>query len=290
VSIDSPASLLRRFGLRAKKSWGQNFLSDPNLLSRIAAAVEARPGDTVLEFGAGLGHLTVHLLDLGMRVVAVERDRDLAGILRETLGDRERLTIVEANASTLSIREVAGGPARVVGNLPYHLSSPILFHTLAQRADVPRMVFTFQAEFVDRLVAPPGSRTYGALSVRAQALAEVDRLLDLPAGAFHPRPAVDSIAVALTPLAVPRFGTLDEAFFGKVVQGAFGQRRKTLANALLGAGLADARAALEAADIAPTRRAETVSVPEFVALAEAFREISGATLPGPGTRSSSDTA
>jgi len=290
VTIDSPASLLRRFGLRAKKSWGQNFLADPHLLSRIAAALEAQPGETVVELCAGLGHLTVHLLELGVRVVAVERDRDLAVILRETLGDQPRLTILEANASTLSVREAAGGPARVVGNLPYHLSSPILFHILAQRADVPRMVFTFQAEFVDLLVAPPGSRTYGALSVRAQAVAEVERLFDLSAGAFHPRPKVDSIAVALAPLPVPRFGALDGAYFGRVVQGAFGQRRKTLSNALIGAGFENARAALEAAGISPTRRAETVSVMEFVTLAESLLKLSGATRPAPGTRSSPDSA
>jgi 16S rRNA (adenine1518-N6/adenine1519-N6)-dimethyltransferase len=289
VSLDSPARLLRLFGLRAKKSWGQNFLSDPRLLSRLAAAVEAKPGDTVVELGAGLGHLTVHLLELGVRVVAVERDRDLAAALRATLGDRKGLMLVEANASTLSIREIAGGPARVVGNLPFHLSSPILFHVLAQRRDVPRMVFTLQAEFVDRLVAPPGSRTYGALSVRAQALADVERLLDIPAGAFHPRPAVDSVAVALTPLPLPRFGTVDEALFGRVVRGAFGQRRKTLANSLVGAGLADARAALEAAGIAATRRAETLSVPEFARLAAAFGEL-GASSPSGAIRSPRGTA
>jgi 16S rRNA (adenine1518-N6/adenine1519-N6)-dimethyltransferase len=152
------------------------------------------------------------------------------------------------------------------------------------------MVFTFQSEFVERLVAPPGSRTYGALSVRAQALAEVTRLFDLPAGAFYPSPAVDSIAVALKPLAVPSFGVLDEALFGRVVQGAFGRRRKTLLNALVGAGLENARAALEAAGIAATRRAETLSVPEFVALAGAFAELSGGRRPGARSRSAPGNA
>ncbi len=265
--MDAPGVLLRRAGLAPKKSWGQNFLSDIGLLDRIAAAAALQPGDVAVELGAGLGHLTERLLATGARVVAVERDRDLAVLLRRELPAAQ---VVEANAATVSIREVAGGPAVVVGNLPYHLSSRILFHVLAQRADLVRLVFTLQAEFADRLAAGPGSRTYGALSVQAQALCEVERLFTIPAGAFHPRPEVDSAVVRLAPHAIPRARLAGGPAFDRTVRAAFGQRRKTLANALANGGLPDVGRALEQAGIDGGRRAETLTVEEFGRLAEAF--------------------
>jgi 16S rRNA (adenine1518-N6/adenine1519-N6)-dimethyltransferase len=265
--MDAPSVLLKRAGLSPKKSWGQNFLADAGTLDRIAAAALLGEGDVAVELGAGLGHLTERLLATGARVVAVERDRDLAVLLRRTLPG---VTVVEANAVTVSLREVAGGRATVVGNLPYHLSSRILFHCLAQLPDVVRLVFTLQAEFADRLAAGPGSRTYGALSVQAQARCRVDRLFTISAGAFHPRPAVDSAVVRLEPLAAPRAHLAGTEAFDRTVRAAFGQRRKTLQNALANAGLPEVPQALAAASIDGSRRAETLSVEEFDQLAEAF--------------------
>lgn len=265
--MDAPGTLLRRHGLRPKKSWGQNFLGDANVLARIAAAAQVGPGDTAIELGAGLGHLTEQLVATGARVVAVERDRDLARVLREELPAAQ---VVEANAATFSIRELAGGPATVVGNLPYHLTTQILFRCLDQLPDVRRLVFLVQAELADRLAAGPGSRTYGQLSVMAQARCRVDALFDVPAGAFLPRPEVDSKVVALTPLAAPRARLAGTDAFAKTVRAAFGQRRKTLQNALLGGGLEGVAEALAAAGIDGARRAETLSVEEFDRLAAAF--------------------
>ncbi|MHB8418681.1 MAG: 16S rRNA (adenine(1518)-N(6)/adenine(1519)-N(6))-dimethyltransferase RsmA [Myxococcales bacterium] len=267
--MDAPSRLLKAAGLAPKKSWGQNFLADAGTLGRIAEAARVASGDTVIELGAGLGHLTERLLATGARVIAVERDRDLAALLRRELPAAE---VVEANAATVAFRELAGGPSVVVGNLPYHLSSRILFHCLGQRADMHRMVFTLQAEFADRLAAGPGSRTYGTLSVSAQALCRVQRLFTLPAGAFHPVPAVDSAVVLLEPLAVPRVRLAGTSAFEKTVRAAFGQRRKTLQNSLAGAGLTEVPAALAEAGLDGRRRAETLTVEELGRLAEALEK------------------
>ena len=276
--MDSPRSVLRKHGLYPKKSWGQNFLGDPEILARIAAATRAGTADIVVELGAGLGHLTKALLNLGPRVIAVERDRDMAAALRQELGGEPRLTIVEANAATLPLESLvtpdplALEPARlmVVGNLPYQLSSQILFSMLAQRKRIARLVFLLQAEFVERLAAGPGGRDYGVLSIQAQALADVFALFRVPAASFHPRPAVDSMVVELVPLAEPRVAAAATVLFSAVVRAAFQQRRKTLANALTGGGFSRAREALAAAGIDPIRRAETLSLQDFGHLTEAF--------------------
>ncbi|MHB1843780.1 MAG: 16S rRNA (adenine(1518)-N(6)/adenine(1519)-N(6))-dimethyltransferase RsmA [Deltaproteobacteria bacterium] len=268
--MDAPAAILRRHGLRPKKSWGQNFLGDAETLARIAKSSGAGPGDTIVELGAGLGHLTERLALTGARVVAVERDRELANVLRELFSGRPEIEIAEANAASASIGELAAGPAFVVGNLPYHLSSEILFHCLAERAGIRRMVFTLQSEFVDRLVAGPGSRTYGVLSIQAQLLASVERLFEIPRGAFLPPPGVDSAVVALTPLEEPRVPGGGSPHFTRVVRGAFGQRRKTLQNSLRGAGFDDAAEALARAGIDPLRRAETLELEELGRLAAAL--------------------
>ena len=280
--MDAPGSILRRRGLHPKKSWGQNFLGDEAVLARIAEATQATEGTLVVELGAGLGHLTQALADRGATVIAVERDRDLAAALREAFAGQAQVLVVEANAVTLDLGPLQRAPAQkltVVGNLPYQLSSAILFAMLAQRERVERLVFLLQAEFVERLAAGPGGREYGVLSVMAQAVADVRSLFEVPAAAFHPRPAVASTVVELTPLAEPRVPEASGPLFASVVRGAFQQRRKTLANALLGAGFTPARQALAAAGIDPVRRAETLSLAEFGALTAALGELQGA----PGT-------
>jgi 16S rRNA (adenine1518-N6/adenine1519-N6)-dimethyltransferase len=270
--MESPRELLRRRGLRPKKSWGQNFLGDPEILRRIAEATRAGPDDTVVELGAGLGHLTHALLALGSQVIAVERDRDMAAALRINLEPSPRLRILEANAATLELATLSQTAVTVVGNLPYQLSSAILFKMLEQRASIRRLVFLLQAEFVERMGAGPGGRDYGVLSIQAQAVATVTPLFQVPASAFHPRPAVDSAVVELVPLERPRVAPGLSALFTRVVRGAFQQRRKTLANALTGAGFEQAREALLAAGIDSQRRAETLAIEDFVDLTRQIGE------------------
>jgi 16S rRNA (adenine1518-N6/adenine1519-N6)-dimethyltransferase len=271
--------MLAQRGLRAKKSWGQNFLGDDDALGRIAGAVSLSPGEPVVELGPGLGHLTRHLLATGARVTAVERDRDMVAVLEE-LKD-ERLVVKAADAARVDFAEAAGASrVAVVGNLPYHLTSPILFQVLAQRSRISRAVFTVQKEVADRLAAQPGGREYGLLSVLLGLFFDVELLGVLPARLFHPPPKVDSAVVRLTALAQPRAALTSEPRFVRLVKAGFGQRRKTLWNALrsdpsLGAD-EDIRAALGAAGIEPSRRAETLSPEDFAALERALPSPSGA--------------
>jgi 16S rRNA (adenine1518-N6/adenine1519-N6)-dimethyltransferase len=277
----SPRALLQRHDLHAKKSWGQNFLGDPAVLDGIAAlaAPDAHAGEAVVELGAGLGHLTARLLERGARVVAVERDRDMVRVLRAELG--ERITLLEADAARLDWAELTGrlgtpdapgGPPRlsVAGNLPYHLSSPILFSLLDAAPALRRAVLLLQREVAERLAAPPGARDAGLLSVLLQRRAEVELARRVPAGAFWPPPRVESaVLVASFRPAAAVEPVVDEARFRALVKAGFGQRRKTLRNALEAARVAPAARllpALAAAGIDPGRRGETLSVAEWAAL------------------------
>jgi 16S rRNA (adenine1518-N6/adenine1519-N6)-dimethyltransferase len=261
-----PSELLRRHGLRPKKQWGQNFLGDPDLLAALAALAELRPGETVVELGAGLGHLTRALAATGARVVAVERDRELVPILRSEL---PRVEIAEADAKSFDLASAARGERIVVcGNLPYHLSSPILFHLLDQRSVVRRAVLLLQREVAERVAASPGGRDYGVLSVLVQHVADAKIGLQVGRHAFTPPPEVESSALVLDFLPRPRAEVSDEQRFRALVKAAFSQRRKTLWNALR--SMAGARDALERAAIDPKRRAETLSVAEFAAVERAL--------------------
>jgi 16S rRNA (adenine1518-N6/adenine1519-N6)-dimethyltransferase len=271
--LDSPREILRQRGLRPKRSWGQNFLADPAALAEIAAAARLVPGETVVELGPGLGHLTSALLETGARVVAVERDRDMVAALSEL--PAERLTIVAANAAAVNFAELAGtSSVVVVGNLPYQLTSPILFQVLDQHRSVSRAVFTVQREVAQRVAAPVGTRSGGILTVLLGLWFEAELLSVLPAALFHPPPQVDSAVLRLTALARPRAQVEDAAHFRRVVKAAFAQRRKTLLNSLQSdPTLGDAsrvRAALEASSIEPRTRAEALSIEDFARLSRAL--------------------
>jgi 16S rRNA (adenine1518-N6/adenine1519-N6)-dimethyltransferase len=276
----SPRALLDKYDLRAKKSWGQNFLGDEAILDHIARLAAPSAGDPVLELGAGLGHLTARLLARGAGVVAVERDREMARVLRGELGDA--VTLVEADAARLDYAALArahgasrdGGPPRiaVVGNLPYHLTSPILFSLLDQPGPVTRAVLLLQREVAERLAAPAGSRDWGLLSVLLQREAEVSVERIVPPGAFWPPPKVES-AVLCALFRPPADPVADPARFRKLVKAGFAQRRKTLKNALDASRLADPaqlHAALAAAGIDPVRRGETLTLAEWAALDRAL--------------------
>lgn len=265
---DRPADLLRRHGLRPKKDWGQNFLGDESILSSLAALARLEPGDAVVELGAGLGHFTKALAATGAHVVAVERDRELAPILRAQLPGVE---VREADAKSFDLAGVAaraGRRAVVCGNLPYHLSSPILFHLIDQRRALKRAVLLLQREVAERVAAPPGGRDYGLLSVLVQQVATAWVGLAVPRHAFTPPPEVESSALVLEFLDEPRAAVRDEQRFRTLVKAAFSQRRKTLWNALR--SVPGAREALERAGIDPQRRGETLSVEEFAAVERAL--------------------
>ncbi|HTO98055.1 MAG TPA: 16S rRNA (adenine(1518)-N(6)/adenine(1519)-N(6))-dimethyltransferase RsmA [Myxococcales bacterium] len=266
----NPGELLRRHGLRPKKEWGQNFLGDERLLSALASLARLGPGQVVVELGAGLGHFTRALAATGARVVAVERDRELAPILRAELPGVE---VIEADAKSfdlLAVAERAGQRVVVCGNLPYHLSSPILFHLLDQRAAVRRAVLLLQREVAERIAAPPGGREYGLLSVLLQQVADPSLALAVPRHAFTPPPEVESTALVLEFLDQPRAAIRDEARFRTLIKAAFSQRRKTLWNALK--AMPGARQALEGSGIDPQRRAETLTVEEFARIERGFPE------------------
>jgi 16S rRNA (adenine1518-N6/adenine1519-N6)-dimethyltransferase len=273
MSYPSPKALLDKYDLRAKKSWGQNFLGDERILDDIARLAVPRPGERVVELGAGLGHLTARLLARGAAVTAVERDRDMARVLRGELG--ERIELLEADAARLDYAALArGGPLSVVGNLPYHLTSPILFDLLDQTGAVTRAVFLLQREVADRLAAGPGGRDWGVLSVFLQREAEVSVERLVPPGAFFPPPKVHSavLLVRFRPPAADQ-AVVDPARFRRLVKAGFAQRRKTLANALKAARLAAPEAqaaALAAAGIDGGRRGETLTIAEWAALERAL--------------------
>jgi 16S rRNA (adenine1518-N6/adenine1519-N6)-dimethyltransferase len=271
--LEHPKDMLRRLHLQPKHSWGQNFLGDEVVLEQIADEALLREGEPCLELGAGLGHLTRYLLASKARVIAVERDRDMAAALRKL--ELPGLTIVEANAAEMDFAAVAqADQVVVVGNLPYHLSSSILFEVLEQANHVPRAVFTLQKEVVERLAAPPGSRENGVLSVLLGLRFEVVNCFDVPAERFHPPPKVDSAVVRLTRLPQARAEVADEGRFRRLVKAGFAHRRKTLLNSLKGerdfAEGYDLPAVLAQAGVDGMRRAETLSVEEFAAIERAL--------------------
>jgi 16S rRNA (adenine1518-N6/adenine1519-N6)-dimethyltransferase len=274
ASYPTPRALLDKYDLRAKKSWGQNFLGNDEILDHIATLAVPRPGERVVELGAGLGHLTAHLLARGGRVIAVERDRDMARVLRGELGDR--IDLREADAARLDVAALAreAGTERIalVGNLPYHLTSPILFALVDQAPHVARAVFLLQREVAERLAAPAGDRESGVLSVLLQREADVSIERIVPPGAFHPPPKVHS-AVLCALFRPPVEPVVDAARFRRLVKAGFAQRRKTLGKALGAAKIAPPEAvaaALAAAGVDPKRRGETLSISEWTALERAL--------------------
>jgi len=249
---------------RPKKRFGQHFLTDRHYLGRIVAAIAPRRTDSMAEIGPGTGLLTAQLVPALDHLHVVEIDRELAQALREAF-PAASLTVHEADALEFDFSELPS-PLRVVGNLPYNVSTPILFRIAAIADRIVDCTFMLQKEVVDRMVAAPGSEDYGRLSVMLQYRFAMQRLLLVPPGAFTPPPKVDSALVRMVPLGAGRPRARDEALFARVVSAAFSQRRKTLRNAVR--GLVDAEA-FARAGIDPVRRGETLSVAEFIALADA---------------------
>jgi 16S rRNA (adenine1518-N6/adenine1519-N6)-dimethyltransferase len=255
----------------AKKSLGQHFLHERGIVDKIVRAVDPRPGDVLVEIGPGQGAITFPLLQRHGQLTAIEFDRDLIAPLEEASRAHGALRIVPGDVLGVDLtaltRELApaDGRIRLVGNLPYNLSSPILFHALDHAASVRDMHFMLQKEVVDRMAAPPGSKVYGRLSVMLQAYCAVTPLFNVPPGAFRPPPKVDSAVVRMVPRDPATIGIADPRRFADVVRAAFGQRRKTLRNALK--GVVDAEA-IAAAGVDPGARAEQLAVADFIRLSE----------------------
>jgi len=247
---------------RAKKHLGQHFLVDPHYVARIVAAIRPEADDRMVEIGPGPGALTRPLLEVLRHLHVVEFDRDMVARL-QTEFPADRLTLHQADALAFDFGAL-GPDLRVVGNLPYNISSPLLFHLAEYAAGIRDMTFMLQKEVVDRMAAAPDTPDYGRLSVMLQARFAVTKLFIVPPGAFQPPPKVDSAIVRLTPLLVEAVPYHDHRVFADIVARAFGQRRKTLRNTLK--GLVD-EAAFASLGIDPMRRGETLSVAEFAALA-----------------------
>ena len=261
-------------GHQARKRFGQNFLVSPGIIRKIVDAVAPRAGDTVVEIGPGLGALTEPLLERVDHLQVVEIDRDLIERLRQRFPP-ERLTIHSGDALEYDFGALkAAGPLKIVGNLPYNISSPLLFH-LAEYADkVAEMHFMLLKEVVDRMVAEPGSKDFGRLSVMLQYRYHMERMFIVPPGAFNPPPKVDSAIVRMIPVDLQKVGAggtaTDPALFAKVVTAAFSQRRKMLRNTLREF---ISEADLAALGITPTARAEDIAVADYVRLANTLADL-----------------
>ena len=268
---------------RAKKSLGQNFLVDETYARRVVGALAPRAGETVVEIGPGRGALTGLLLESGARVVAVEFDRELAALLRQRFGGRDKFKLVEADALGVDfcLAVEPASSARVVANLPYNISTAILQRLVAQRRCVPEMVLMLQREVVERIAARPGSHERGYLTVLVEAFFDAAPLFDVPPGAFRPVPKVWSTVARLRVRATEEVAAevFDEEFFHRVVGAGFAQKRKTILNNLraapeemraLAEGAGGAAALIESAGIDPRRRAEALTLAEWVAVANAL--------------------
>jgi 16S rRNA (adenine1518-N6/adenine1519-N6)-dimethyltransferase len=271
-------TLLDRYGLRAKKWFGQNFLTSTRVFRAIVDATVVADDDWIVEIGAGLGTLTARLAERVCegKVIALERDPDMAHVLRTELGHLDNVEVEEVDALRYDLAMAArwrGDRITVCGNLPYHIAAPLIFKVLAARVHVTRMIAMVQKEMADRIVAAPGGKTYGALSVMVQAFADVGLVTRVSAGSFVPPPKVESAVIRIVPRpgGAPRADIADERHFGAVVHAGFGQRRKTLRNALRAVFVDEAvDAALASTGIDGVRRAETLSLDEFAALARAL--------------------
>jgi len=256
-----------RSGPRPRKRFGQHFLTDRHYVDRILAAVDPRPGQHLVEIGPGRGALTCDLLRAAGRLDAVELDRDLVPLLERACAGLGELHVYQADALRFDFCALAGEGERLrlVGNLPYNISTPLLFHLTARRHCIADCHFMLQKEVVQRITAPPGSPHYGRLGVMLAWAWESAPLFQVPPGAFTPPPRVDSAVVRLVPRARPPVAVRDEGALARVVAAAFAQRRKTLRNSLK--GLLD-EAAIRAAGIDPGQRPERLTLEEFARLAD----------------------
>ncbi len=257
---------------RARKRFGQNFLVDHTIIHRIAAAVRPRPGEVIVEIGPGQGALTEPLAAAADTLHVIELDRDLVPWLKVRFEKHPGFQLHQADALKVDFAKLASNdmPLRIVGNLPYNISTPLIFHLLSFAGQVQDMHFMLQKEVVKRLAASPGEKAYGRLSVMVQYYCRVEALFDVPPGSFDPAPKVDSAIVRLTPFPLPPYPARNFDTLARVVNTVFQQRRKTLRNGLKNLLETDQLAQL---DLDLSRRAESLSVAEFVTLSDSIDQL-----------------
>lgn len=268
--------ILKTFNLRADKRLGQNFLVDEEIVNKIAAAAELSEADTVLEVGPGIGTLTQALALTGAKVVAVELDRRLLPVLEKTLAGYDNVEIINEDILKLDIKKaVPQDNFKVVANLPYYITTPIIFNLLEQKLPMERLVVMVQKEVAERIAARPGGKDYGALSVAIQYYTEPEIAFAVPSSAFIPQPSVDSAVIVCKRRSTPAVDVVDEKLFFRVVKAAFSVRRKMLSNALKNMGITGEQVSswLELAGIDGKRRGETLSLEEFASLTNTFAKI-----------------
>lgn len=275
VTPSRAAELLRSRGLHARKGFGQHFLVDPNTVRRIVRLAGVRPDETILEIGPGIGSLTVALAEAAGRVVALELDERLEDVLDEVTGDAPNVEVVVGDALGTDLGALCGRPARLVSNLPYNVATPILAHVLDDEPLIRGGLVMVQRELGERWTAGPGSKTYGAISVRVAFHARARVVGEVPPTVFLPRPEVDSVLVAFERRERPPVEVDDPARLLCLVEAAFAHRRKTLRNALAGAGYAkeSVDVASVRAGVDPGERAEQLSLEDFARLHSALAEV-----------------
>jgi 16S rRNA (adenine1518-N6/adenine1519-N6)-dimethyltransferase len=280
--MTSPRNLLKAWDLKPKKRMGQNFLTDPSTARTIISRAKLTSDDVVLEIGAGLGALTIPLAKAVKKVYAVEKDKQLIELLKTELvaNHISNCEIIAQNILEMDLDTITDTTATkiaAVGNLPYGISSQILVKLVQSRIKIDRAVLMFQKELAQRIAAHPGGKQYGRITAMLRYCADIRFLADIKASVFFPPPQVDSAVIEIKFKSTSRYGPHDEAMLFRVIKAAFGNRRKTLKNALAAAGLdidsQTALQALSAAGIDPTRRAETLDAPEFVALSVSLQNV-----------------
>ncbi|MCX5832024.1 MAG: 16S rRNA (adenine(1518)-N(6)/adenine(1519)-N(6))-dimethyltransferase RsmA [Deltaproteobacteria bacterium] len=272
-------SILRDSGMRPRKCLGQSFLEDKNVISKIILVADIHAQDIVVEIGAGLGIMTEILASQAGKVIAIDVDPRMTAILRERLQDQPRVEIMERDVLTFDFSTLQNddkaSKLKVIGNIPYNISTPILFHLLAFRRHISSMVLMFQKEVVDRIVASPGTKEYGIPSVLISMFTVPTREMNVPASCFYPQPKVASSVIKIVTREKPLFDLADELFFSKIVKIAFAMRRKTILNNLRAADLPfssdeEIEILLDQAGIEGRRRGETLSPEEFGRLSNVF--------------------
>lgn len=271
---DVTMHILKAFGLHADRRLGQNFLVEESVVKRIAATADLKPGETVLEIGPGIGTLTQALALTGANVVSVELDKRLIPVLEKTVGKYENVRVVQGDILKTDIESlIEGNGFKVAANLPYYITTPIIMELLEKKLPLERLVVMVQKEVAERMTAAPGGRDYGAISVAVQYYTEPEIAFIVKAGSFMPAPKVDSAVLVCKRREKPPVELKDETLFFKTVAAAFSMRRKMLGNALKnmpGIEKKDVAAWLERSGIDGKRRAETLSLEDFAALANSF--------------------
>ncbi|MGI5840076.1 MAG: 16S rRNA (adenine(1518)-N(6)/adenine(1519)-N(6))-dimethyltransferase RsmA [bacterium] len=278
VTPGATVAILRRYGLHPRKTFGQNFLTDENILNKIVAAVGLTRDDLVLEVGPGIGTVTQALAGQAGLVVAVEIDRNMIAVLRDTLSGYDNVTVVEGDILAVDLPGLLAEAdsegkyrRKLVGNLPYYITTPILFRVLEDNCGFKTLVVMVQKEVAERIVARPGGKIYGALSIAVQYRTEAEIIAEIPRTVFHPPPQVSSAVLRLTRREEPPVSVTDEKLFFSVVKAAFQHRRKTMLNALSHspATVSDKAALqrlLEQAGIDPLQRGENLDMADFAVL------------------------